>query len=307
MNTRKVNLTVAALTLIMAVVMVGASEILSEKEIIFPEIMALSVGSFLAPSFAWNVSKSRMLGMISICAVIGVLLVKFLNMPLWIEVSVAFLIVQIIYVMSKTTFAPAISAMVLPVLMQTESMVYPVAAFILTAIIISVQYLLEKTGLKEKKEYVPLPFPRKKDLTDMVIRILCVTVLALAALKTGMKFCIAPPLLVAFTEFTKPQCKARKKPFAAVITVTVCALAGAVCRLILNVHLGLPLTVAAGAAVCIIICYMFAVKIYLPPAGAMTILAMIIPENQVTFYIFQVFIGISVIMVLAMTLFRREV
>src|SRR5574344_1577542 len=101
LNNRKSNIIGAVMTMVMAVIMVGASEILSEKEIIFPEIMALSVGSFMAPSFAWNVSKIRMLVMITVCAVIGVLIVIFMPLPLWIQISIAFLIVQIIYVFSR--------------------------------------------------------------------------------------------------------------------------------------------------------------------------------------------------------------
>lgn len=306
MNNRKNKIIGAVMTIVMAVIMVGASELLSEKEIIFPEIMALAVGSFMAPSFVWNVSKIRMIVLITVCAVIGVLIVIFMPLPLWIQVSTAFLIVQIIYVFSRTTFAPAISAMVLPVLLQTRSIVYPVAAFVLTAFIVSVLHVLEKTGVKDKREYIQLPLPEKKDITDMIMRVLCVTVLVFLSVKSGMKFCIAPPLLVAFTEFTKPECKARKKPFASVITVTVCALSGAVCRMFINIYLGLPLTAASAAAVIVIICYIYKVKLYLPPAGAMTVLAMLIPENSVIIYPIEVFAGISVMMCLALLLFKNK-
>lgn len=306
LNINKKSVIEITMTIIMAVVMVGTSEILSEREIIFPEIMALAVGSFIAPSFAWNVSKLKMLVMISLCAVIGVLIVIFLPVTLWLQISLAFFIVQIIYLYSRTTFAPVISAMVLPVLLQTKSIVYPIAAVVLTALIVLVLLLLEKTGVREKKEYTPLPMPAKKEFADMLIRVGCVLVLAFAAVKTDMKFCIAPPLLVAFTEFTRRECKARKRPAAAVITVTACALAGAVCRMVFNMYFGLPLTVVAFVAVCMTLCIIYFTKLYLPPAGAMTILAMLIPEDRVILYSLQVFIGISVLMVLVLVLFRND-
>ena len=53
------------------------------------------------------------------------LVVRLLPAPLWLKITAAFLLCQMIYLYSGTTFAPMISAMVLPVLLGTESWVYP--------------------------------------------------------------------------------------------------------------------------------------------------------------------------------------
>ena len=49
---KKKTLTGAA-TVLMVALMVGAAELLGEKEIIFPEITALAVGALVAPKQAW--------------------------------------------------------------------------------------------------------------------------------------------------------------------------------------------------------------------------------------------------------------
>ena len=42
----------------LAAAMVGVSELLGEKEIIFPEITALTVGAIAAPKHSWKVSRA---------------------------------------------------------------------------------------------------------------------------------------------------------------------------------------------------------------------------------------------------------
>ena len=51
----------------------------------------------------------------------------------------------------------------------------------------------------------------------------------------------------------------------------------------LNMTLGLPLTVAALTATAIMLVIVYCTKMYIPPAGALTILSMIIPSESVTF------------------------
>ena len=46
------------LTFIMVCLMVGVSQWLNEPEIIFPEITALTIGSWLAPKQVWNLCNS---------------------------------------------------------------------------------------------------------------------------------------------------------------------------------------------------------------------------------------------------------
>ena len=109
--------------------MVAAAEVTGEAEIIFPEVAALSVGCFLAPRLVWRTSALRMILCIAVCAAGGVCIVRFVPLPLWAQFSLAFAVGQMVLFVSGTTFAPLISAIALPVLIQTRSVVYIVAAF----------------------------------------------------------------------------------------------------------------------------------------------------------------------------------
>jgi len=296
---KKEDLVPAIFSVLIVFLMVGAAELTREKEIIFPEITALTVGFLMAPKQFWRTNADRTMALIAICAISGIVIVRYIPFPLWIQVAVAFMLCQIIFIYSGTGFAPMISAMVLPVLMGSESLIYPVTAVFFTSGVLILRNIVVKMGLREAYDFEKLPPPGPTDIKEMICRVICGAIVIFTALAFGWKFVVAPPLLVAFTEFAVKDSPARKKPVRACMTVFLCALGGAVCRLVINLGLGLPLVVTATAAAVIMIAVMYITGMFMPPAGALSILPMIIPENVVVYYPFQILLGVSVFMLIA--------
>lgn len=207
---------------------------------------------------------------------------------------------------SKTTFAPLISAIVLPVMMQTTSFVYPLAAFLLTVAVILFRKIFESTGIKEKEPYEPVTLNFRADIIDAVIRVICVSVIGYIAFSLDFRFAVAPPLLVVFTEFSRPNNKARLKPIKPVLVLTSCAFVGVLARYIINIRSGLPLTIAALTATAIMLMILYFAKVYMPPVGAITILSMIIPQASLLTYPLQIFAGSAVTVILSRLLFMRR-
>lgn len=284
----------------------AVAELLHEREIIFPEITALAVGTLVTPRRAWQVSRARMVALIAVCAVGGVLIVRYVPLPLWAQMLLAFSLCQLLYLFSRTTFAPMISAMVLPVLLGTTSWIYPLSAVAMTGIIVLLQFCFEKCGVCQEEPFTPLPLPGKRDGLDMLLRIALAGALIVLAVGTGWRMCVAPPLLVAFTEFARRSCKARRTPFRAVLLISLCAAAGALFRWGISIALGLPLALAAVLATAAALLLMKGFKLYLPPAGAMAILPMLLPQESVALFPLQVLIGTSVLMGLALLFFRKK-
>ena len=83
--------------ILIVAVMVMTAELLHEKEIIFPEIMALAVGTLVAPKRSWQTSRTLMVILIAICSVGGVLLVRYVPASLWIQMILAFAFCQLLY------------------------------------------------------------------------------------------------------------------------------------------------------------------------------------------------------------------
>lgn len=290
-------------TLLLVGIMVEVAELLNEKEIIFPEITALAVGYMVAQKRSWKVNGKRMLLLITICATVGVLIVRYSGLTLFPQMIIAFSFAQILFMFSGTTFAPFVSAIVLPVMMQTKSFIYPISAVVLTILVIGFHQLFLKMKIREDEEYIPVMLNSKDDIIDTALRIVCVAIVGFVAIYFNYKFIIAPPLLVAFTEFSRPRNKVRNKPIKTVLVITGCALVGSLSRYLLTIKLELPLTVSALIATLIMLLILTYTKMYMPPVGAITILSMMIPQSSVITYPLQIFVGSVVIILLSRVFF----
>ncbi len=305
-TSRKNYLIREASCVVLAAVMTGAAELIGEKEIIFPEITALTVGAIAAPKQSWRVSRARMILLIAVCSVLGIIIVRFIPLPKAANLALAYLICQAIYLFSGTSFAPMISAAALPVLMGTESIIYPISAVTMTALTALVQFILEKTGVYAREEFTPLPRPDRFSCISAAVRTCFAAVSAFPLIHFGWQFCIAPPLLVAFTEFSNPASKARAKPIKTVLIITVCAVSGALFRYILCGMAGLPLTAAVICSVAAALTIMKLAGQFIPPAGALGVLPMIIPQESLLIYPVEIFCGAAVFMLAALCFRRKE-
>ena len=290
------------MVLLIVAVMVGAAELFHQNEIIFPEITAIAVGALMAPKMAWRTSRTRILLLILLCAGSGLGIVLLVPGPVWVRIALAYGLAEVFYLRSGTTFAPMISAIALPVLLGTESVVYLAAAFGLTLLILGCHLALEAVGMRERTAFEPVR-TGKRDWVDAAVRLVLVTAAAWAVLRLNCRFVIAPPLLVAFTEFSRRDSGARRIPVKVVAAIALCALAGAACRSVLNLGLGLPLTLAAVAAAALMILILTKLKTYVPPAGALCILPMLIPAEQVPGYPVQILAGAALFMGVALLAF----
>ena len=284
------NILPAALAVLTVMVMTAAAELSGEKEILFPEIAAIAAGALIAPKFAWKTSKLRLFVLICIGAVTGLLISMFVPLTLGAKLCIAFLVASLLFQFSGTTFAPVISSVVLPVMLGTNSAIYPIAAAVLTFLILMERLLIEKLGIAEKSEFSPEPMPDKNAIILLAARWLIGSIAIFPAVGTGFKFAVAPPLLVAFTEFCRKDSAVRKRPVSITLLIVGCALVGAVCRLVFTL-LGWKMFIAAGVTMLIVCIIMNSVKLFVPPAAALSVLAFLIPEEAVVTYPLQIAAG----------------
>lgn len=280
----------AALAVLTVMVMTAAAELSGEKEILFPEIAAIAAGALIAPKFAWETSKLRLFVLICIGSVMGLLISIFVPFTLGVKLCIAFLAASLLFRFSGTTFAPVISSVVLPVMLGTDSAIYPIAAAVLTFLILMERLLIEKLGIAEKSEFSPEPMPDKNAIILLAARWLIGSIAIVLAVGNGFGFAAAPPLLVAFTEFCRKDSAVRKRPAAITLLIVVCALVGAVCRFVFTL-LGWKMFIAAGVAMLIVCIIMKSVKLFVPPAAALSVLAFLIPEEAVVTYPLQIAAG----------------
>lgn len=285
--------------------MVGAADVFRNSEIIFPEIAAIATGALLTPKLAWRTDYRHTFAAITVCAALGLGIVLWMPGAVWLQMSISYLLASVLFMLSRTSFAPMISAAVLPVLLQTRSVVYLIAACVLTASILMVRWILVRNGILTETPFEKMPKPDKSSIFQAVIRWLIASVVIIAALLLNIRFAAAPPLLVAFTEFWKPGAVSRKRPFSVIILIALCAVSGAGIRFILCEWLSVPACIAASMTALAVFGIMKRIGMMIPPAAAIAILAFLIPADALLVFPLQILLGIS-LLVGASYLYREQ-
>lgn len=101
-------------TLLMILLMVGVAEVLVEREIIFPEMAALTIGMWIVDKRVWQVSRGRMVVLMGLGAVMGVCVARYSPFPLIVNLAMAFAFAALCLSLFRVTLVPLISACMLP-------------------------------------------------------------------------------------------------------------------------------------------------------------------------------------------------
>ncbi len=304
-NERIKNLIPCLLTIAVIGIMTGAAELLGEIEIIFPEITAVAIGALIAPVQSWNASRARILISITAMSVVGVLIVRYVPIPLMVKIPLAFACAAAGLMISKTGFAPMISACVLPVILSTETFVYTASVAVMTGIILAIQYVLERLGLRTHRDFVPQSAVGK----TVVYWLKHTVIIALAAVipvLTGEMYFIVPPLIVGYVEMSSPGSPLRARYKTAVALIFIAACAGVFCRLVVTETIGFPLTVSAVLSGTVVILAVKLTKLYFPPCGAICTLPMLLGADKLWLYPLEATAGFIVLTLVALNLFGKR-
>ena len=242
--------------------------------------------------------------LVSIASLFGMLVTRYLPIPLIFQTCLCFAFTGFILTITKTTLIPIISACILPVYLGTKSWVYPISVTIMALMIITAQWLMEKNHLKPKNEYIPCKFDYKYQIIKWSKLLIVFAILALIPFENHQIYFLAPPLIVTFAEFANPKSPMRNKPFHIIGLMTLASATGCMLREVLNLYLHLPLTICAALACCILFVTFDKVKTLFPPAGAILLIPMILKTQYLMTLPFEVCIGATVLIFTAKLLFR---
>lgn len=289
--------------------MVSASCLVGESEIIFPEIGAIATGMFLAPRFAWRADYRRIFLCLLLCGILGMAIVRFVPGPAALQMSLGYVLALLVLMISGTTFAPMVSALVLPVLLQTKSVWYLISLVTFTLLLIGTRKTFEHLGMVKQVDFKAASPEETTSVPLTIFRAAVASVMIAAALSTGWTFMAAPPILVLFTELTAPGSRALEHPARGILLMTLCAMAGAWVRLGVNslssgAAWALPLSVVLSGVLFLLILYRM--QLFLPPAGAALLLAYLAPEKALTLYPVEILAGVSLYFAAAV-LYRNAV
>lgn len=294
----KVYPILAVLLLVMA--MYTAAVILPQKDIIFPELAALAVGTWVLGNHRWLQKPLFICISPTLAAVTGIIIVHFLSQYQMFAILLAFVVVSIELSIIRSHVTPSISAAILPIFLKIDSLCYPLAVGVLTYI---VAFPHHWSLLTSKESQIP---PINNELLAYNRNFLKwlsiyagVILIALLAFLIHWPFIIAPPLIVAFVEIIQHHEGTSIRYFKLFWLVGCSAILGTFSMIVLHnmMHLSIVI-VAAFSVIGVLLLFRF-LKLSFPPAMAISLLPTIIPNEALRLYSIQVFIGIFLIIVLS--------
>lgn len=273
-----------ALSVVALAIMALAADIIGECEVIFPEVAALAVGLWIADKRIWNVKCYEIPTIMTASAVIGVIITTYITLPVFWQLTLAFFISATLMTVLNIPLIPSIAAILLPVLLHTESWFYPASVAVMTTIMAAGQAGMQHWGLKSKltpvaRQAVTL----SQSLHLWASRYGLLLPLLIVATWQGWLFAIVPPLIIILIELSNPANMFRNRPWTLWATVVIVATIGTASRFFLMQMWSMPYVVAVSLSFLTAILLMRKVKLMFPPIPALAVIPFILPDSYMMF------------------------
>ncbi len=234
-----------------------------------------------------------MLLLMGTAAIFGVLLNLFVPGPIWVRAVLGYAFCALMMNIVAADMTPMLSAAILPVLLGTREWVYPVAVVVLVSLVCLGQIALEHAGLREPLDYHPFRLPKNQAFTSWMKRLAVFAAISAPAYFLNQPFFAVPPLLVAYTELTRPDFTLRLRPRKGWCALAGAAMTGSLARAAVEAG-ALPLELALALAFVGLILIWNGLRCWLPPAGAGLLLAFLVPYHGPLMYGLEAAAGAAV-------------
>ncbi|MDX6690184.1 MAG: hypothetical protein QOG15_1641 [Solirubrobacteraceae bacterium] len=187
-----------ALPFIVIVPMLALANVAGTHAIIFPEGAALAMGVWVLGLPGWTASRWRVLVLPPLCAAAGVALVDA-DVPRWAAeiagVTFGLLVLQAF----DSRLAPALSAVVLPIVFGIDEWSYPLAVLVVCAAIAALWGLIHHPAARRLDDVLPERYPWPVAAASWLVVV--VWILVAGRLLELSAVVLAPPLFVSALEW----------------------------------------------------------------------------------------------------------
>ena len=215
------------------------SGLIGHREVIMPTFGALMTGGWMIQDNLWHYHRLNLLVSLSIAAVVGLIISKMVaGFGEWIAfpgLYLGFMLVAAILVIGRTQVYPCFGAMSLPIIIHTTSWIYPLSVFLMGVVIISVQYIFEKTGIRkplDEGEFPDLPLHRRERalyylrVSMGLIPILAVIIVSHFVFHLDVQMVLQAPLFVTYATFCNGHSAFIRYPVQTWFQLVLAALVG---------------------------------------------------------------------------------
>lgn len=238
-------------------------------------------------------------------AVAGICIVRYSPLPYVVNLCAAFVFAGASLLISRATLIPLISACVLPVLLHTESIIYPIAVFSMSVSVVLVQIILEKCGIRNRMPKSVGRKPGKEDIIRWLILFCFVGALTGLAVSMDYPYLILPPLMVTFVEMVNSKAGFKNRPTQVFLFLATAATLGTVLQIVGHHHLHLPESIIALTIAAILFLIFEWTGKYFAPAGALAFIPMLLPQEGLGWLPLEASIGAALFITIAMVVFQK--
>ena len=276
--------------------MFAVSQATGEREVIFPEMLALVLGALCMERQPWRASRPLMVLLMTGSALVGVGVVRYVPMPLLGQALIGFGFVAICLILTDCSLAPMISACILPMYLGTETMVYPLAVVIMMLALVLIQWALERTGLRPAPQRFSWRKPTRGMFCAWGVTFAGFALLETAALTLGAKYLMISPLIVTWVEGCFHDWSGKRLRILATVVGSACI--GIAARLLLCGMLGWPVVACGAIAAALLLGLQALLQAFIPPACAIGLLPFLLPQEGMGWYPVLTAAGCGVILLL---------
>ncbi|HEY8890563.1 MAG TPA: HPP family protein [Clostridium sp.] len=301
------------LVIVLIVAMCIISEYTGEKEIIFPEILALAIGAWVMEKSTWGNKTLYFWLSPTIASLTGLIITRFLPYSPFLMIAGAFVLVSLQLKIMGSQVSPSYSAAILPILMHTQSWYYPLSVCLLTGIIACIKKIIDTSYKKDHTSDSPVEVLNEIEkvnlpndsLINWIKMFMSILMVSAVALYFHWNYIVAPPLIVAFVELAKLKGTLHLKTRLVFISLVLSAFSGVIWLYLIYYFLHWPLWISGGLSVVSILLIFYILQFSFPPAAAITLLPIIIPTNNYWVYPFQILVGSAIFLLINLFWFKK--
>jgi len=306
----KIRYETPAIILVIAKFVVA--DITDQKEIVFPEIAALALGAWVMEKSPWPGADLHYWLSPTLAALTGIIFMRFFSYAPFFMVLTAFCFVVLQLKLARSAVLPSISAAILPIITRSDSWWYPLSVCVLTGVLALGRVAFNRydpagastaanpSGRGNADAWSP------REMLHWGKLLAGVALIAFVAIGFGFTFMLAPPLIVAFVELSKPGGLLRDKAGKAFVLLGLAAISGVSWLYLIHTVLGLPVWVSTCLSTPTVFLLYHAMRFPFPPAVAIALLPTILPEEVLVMYPLQVIAGGAGFIALSKTLFGSD-
>lgn len=276
---------------LMAIALMGTmSSLFGDRSIIYPPAAALVVGLIIADRRPWTVSLRSAPWLLTVAAIAGTALELWLHDYPVTAMASAFAIAVAILIVGRATLFPVIATCLLPIVLHSPSLVYPVAVLTVSTLCVALSQFAVAMGWRSatsqsSQRHHRLTVSRLRHW--MVIGIGLLPIIAIAEY-SHLTALIAPPLTVVFVTLCQPGNRLRRQPRRIIVTTALTAACGTMGRMVFLDRMSLPLSVALTVTVALALIAMKIMHLTMPPLAAVSLIPFVIPAASASFPILAV-------------------